>query len=564
MTTIKFRRDTSANWTSVNPIPAQGEPCYETDTGKLKIGNGSDNYVTLPYVSDGGGSSGDLPIATTTTLGGVKVGDNLSITGDGKLSASSEAKTVKTPNGRIILDDGGLHNEDNSRRIISRSHDSREVYVGNSYEPTIISGNSIKLNSTNITDRDGNTFLSGDTIKGVKFFQDSAANKNIANSGYTNNRLELTANACNLYDSDNRNVFGSEYDSGHYRTNWFFASQSDTVRIAKTSASNDIGLMLKVPADGASPTIGYTYYGTDSSLYGKKQTFLRTEDVDNSTIKIVDGKLTASGGGSAPTNMVTTDTDQTISGSKTFSAQSNFNNGCRFNSSSYSANYFKKGFTIGNVNIYNTTGNTIRIDGSSTRYLTFNDNNIKFMSNSSTPGMNITDGVITAAYDKPYLKIKEYNDNTNTHNLEISCDTTNNNSWNIACGDQTFINTSNIDTTYMKWDSTNKKLKVDTAAVAHLAMPSDKYIDLILGASGTTYTAPADGWFCFVSGSTTASGQYCRLINTGAANPRQSAFSSGPNQYVELLLPVSKEDGVDVHYTAPVATFRFIYTIGEQ
>ena len=57
MTTIKFRRDTSANWTSVNPIPAQGEPCYETDTGKLKIGNGSDNYVTLPYVSDGGGGS---------------------------------------------------------------------------------------------------------------------------------------------------------------------------------------------------------------------------------------------------------------------------------------------------------------------------------------------------------------------------------------------------------------------------------------------------------------------------------------------------------------------------
>ena len=88
MTTIKFRRDTSANWTSVNPIPAQGEPCYETDTGKLKIGNGSDNYVTLPYVSGGGGSSGDLPIATATTLGGIKVGDNLSITEDGTLSAN--------------------------------------------------------------------------------------------------------------------------------------------------------------------------------------------------------------------------------------------------------------------------------------------------------------------------------------------------------------------------------------------------------------------------------------------------------------------------------------------
>lgn len=66
MTTIKFRRDTSVNWTSVNPIPAQGEPCYETDTGKLKIGNGSDNYVTLPYVSDGGGSAPTNMVTTDT------------------------------------------------------------------------------------------------------------------------------------------------------------------------------------------------------------------------------------------------------------------------------------------------------------------------------------------------------------------------------------------------------------------------------------------------------------------------------------------------------------------
>ena len=86
MTTIKFRRDTSANWTSVNPIPAQGEPCYETDTGKLKIGNGSDNYVTLPYVSDGGAAN--LPIASTTILGAIKVGDNLTIAPDGTLSAT--------------------------------------------------------------------------------------------------------------------------------------------------------------------------------------------------------------------------------------------------------------------------------------------------------------------------------------------------------------------------------------------------------------------------------------------------------------------------------------------
>ena len=562
MTTIKFRRDTSANWTSVNPIPAQGEPCYETDTGKLKIGNGSDNYVTLPYVSDGGGSSGDLPIATATTLGGIKVGDNLSITGDGKLSASSEAKTVKTPSGRIELDDGGLHNKNNSRTIINRSEDQREVRVGNNYEHTIIDGSSIKLNSTNITDKNGNTFLSGDTINGVKLSTDMYGNKSVANSGYTNNRLELTAGACILYDSDNRQVFRSSYNSGIGKTDWQFASQSDTVRIANGGAPNAYGLMLKVPTDGTSPTIGYTYYGTDSSLHGKEQTFLRTEDVDNSTIKIVDGKLTASGGGSAPANMVTTDTDQTISGAKTFSAKSTFNNGCKFTSSSYSDNYFKKGFTIGNVNIYNTSGNTIRIAGSSARFLAFDDDNIKFMSNSSTPGMNITDGVITAAYNKPYLKIKEYNDNTNTHNLEISCDTTNNNSWNIACGDQTFINTANIDTTYMKWDSANKKLKVDTAAVAHLAMPSGTSVNLTVGASNTNYTAPANGYFSFRTTNRASSYNYTYLRNE--TNKMCSYAMAASGVVAEGFIPIKKDDIASLSYfSSGIEFFKFIYTEGD-
>lgn len=457
MTTIKFRRDTSANWTSVNPIPAQGEPCYETDTGKLKIGNGSDNYVTLPYVSDGGGSAGDLPIATATTLGGVKVGNNLSITEDGKLSASSEAKTVKTPSGRINLDDDGLHNEDNSRSIINRSSDSREVYVGNGYEPTIINGDSIKLNSTNITDRDGNTFLSGDTINGVKFYKNNTTgNKNVANAGYTSNRLELTAGACNLYDSDNRRVFGSSYNSGIGKTNWFFASQSNTVRIAQWSASNDVGLMLKVPENGASPTIGYTYYGTDESLYGKEQTFLRTEDVDNSTIKIVDGKLTASGGGSAPTNMVTTDTDQTIEGVKTFTQD------------------------ITAPNIKTTANGTIKL----------------------AHPMNNASGLITLSNDYGQLSItSSLQGNNNLLGVVRGTTYALINGDNIETKDKdgnvhTYINTQNIDTTYMKWDSTSKKLKVDTAAVAHLAMPSITNVDLTLGASGTTYTAPADGYVC--------------------------------------------------------------------
>jgi hypothetical protein len=53
---ILLRRDTTANWESVNPILALGEPGYDRTLGKLKIGNGVSVWTALPFlVGDGGG-----------------------------------------------------------------------------------------------------------------------------------------------------------------------------------------------------------------------------------------------------------------------------------------------------------------------------------------------------------------------------------------------------------------------------------------------------------------------------------------------------------------------------
>ena len=49
---IKFRRDTSANWSTNNPVLNSGEPGFETDTGKLKIGDGTNNWNDLSYIDD--------------------------------------------------------------------------------------------------------------------------------------------------------------------------------------------------------------------------------------------------------------------------------------------------------------------------------------------------------------------------------------------------------------------------------------------------------------------------------------------------------------------------------
>jgi len=50
---IQIRRDTAANWTSHTPTLAAGELGLETDTGKLKAGDGSTTWTALAYYTLG-------------------------------------------------------------------------------------------------------------------------------------------------------------------------------------------------------------------------------------------------------------------------------------------------------------------------------------------------------------------------------------------------------------------------------------------------------------------------------------------------------------------------------
>ena len=50
MAQIRLRRDQSANWTSQNPTLAAGEAGYELDTRRIKIGDGTTEWNSLPYV----------------------------------------------------------------------------------------------------------------------------------------------------------------------------------------------------------------------------------------------------------------------------------------------------------------------------------------------------------------------------------------------------------------------------------------------------------------------------------------------------------------------------------
>lgn len=49
LVTFKLRRGTAAQWTTANPILAEGEPGFESNTNRFKIGNGVTNWAGLEY-----------------------------------------------------------------------------------------------------------------------------------------------------------------------------------------------------------------------------------------------------------------------------------------------------------------------------------------------------------------------------------------------------------------------------------------------------------------------------------------------------------------------------------
>ena len=88
---IQFRRSTAAEWTSANPLLSIGEAGVETDTGKFKIGNGSNNWNTLAYSSGTTGPAGTVAVGTTTTSA---AGGNANVTNSGTPTAATLNFTI--------------------------------------------------------------------------------------------------------------------------------------------------------------------------------------------------------------------------------------------------------------------------------------------------------------------------------------------------------------------------------------------------------------------------------------------------------------------------------------
>ena len=106
--------------------------------------------------------------------------------------------------------------------------------------------------------------------------------------------------------------------------------------------------------------------------------------------------------------------------------------------------------------------------------------------------------------------------------------------------------------------------KTDMQQASGAGMPSNKYIDLTVGATGSTYTAPANGWFSLLRVVSTANINI--TLTTNKKMYSRSVSTTTGAQTLKASIPVAKGDTLTVEWNGnSIGTyeFYFIYAEGE-
>ena len=124
------------------------------------------------------------------------------------------------------------------------------------------------------------------------------------------------------------------------------------------------------------------------------------------------------------------------------------------------------------------------------------------------------------------------------------------------------ITSLKMKTTVQYLDESNSNL------IASYGMPSSNYINLTLGASNSTYTAPANGWVTISKNANTSSSdttiRYLYVQDNNTSMMDYISANSGTTACI-VTFPVYKDEVFNVIYTATGTTvqFSFIYAQGE-
>ena len=110
---ILTRRDTSILWNYNNPVLLTGEQGYETDTGRLKIGDGQTNWSDLPYLNVGLDEISESLIPSSDRT------YDIGATGPGNRWRNGYFQTVYVDAGTIYVGDSSITSKEGSISVTS-------------------------------------------------------------------------------------------------------------------------------------------------------------------------------------------------------------------------------------------------------------------------------------------------------------------------------------------------------------------------------------------------------------------------------------------------------------
>lgn len=196
-TLIQVRRGTASGWTSINspngPTLSAGEWGYETDTGKVKIGDGSTAWASLDYLAIAGGDTftqSEIEELARDALGtSLTEGDNITITVDD----ASDTITLSVSG----LDHGDISDFDNAvtdiiaTGVVPMSAEGVMDIVGTG----LVQGDNITVTYDDATGNDITIAVNGLDHSDISDFDDAVTE--IISTGTSTTATNVTATANN-------------------------------------------------------------------------------------------------------------------------------------------------------------------------------------------------------------------------------------------------------------------------------------------------------------------------------------------------------------------------------
>ena len=103
---IQFKRQHSMMWEQVNPILKMGEPGFESDTGKAKIGDGITAWNNLNYLATNKDSEVSTSMLEDRSVTGEKIElatiDDSHIDDNAEIDVSKLSGVVAKNNGKVL------------------------------------------------------------------------------------------------------------------------------------------------------------------------------------------------------------------------------------------------------------------------------------------------------------------------------------------------------------------------------------------------------------------------------------------------------------------------------